>query len=199
MGSRNHPLRAQIRVGSAPVPLPRLGGQGRLLNPLGGFLLLQHLLLSENRPARRPAASTPGEGTPPPTRGAFQTQTRRSKAAFLFFSLAIEGKKGTLRPIDIHTRKHLGWGKPWSVPVTLGQAPLCPSCGFLLAKWGETLSAAVRAGRRDGDPNARLGLDCVTKPGGKERKRHPSGRERPPEVLKSVEREEACGGAGFPR
>ena len=28
----------------------------------------------------------------------------------------------------------------------------------------------------------------VPKPGGKERRRHPSGRERPPEVLKSVER-----------
>ena len=56
----------------------------------------------------------------------------------------------------------------------------------------------MRAGRRDGDPNARLGLHCVTKPGGKERRRHPSGRERPREVLKSVEKEEACGGAGLP-
>ena len=139
---------------------PRFGGRGRLLTPLGGFLLLQHLSLSENRPARRPAVPTPGEGTPPPTRGAFQTQTRRSKTAFLFFSPAVEGKKGTLRPIHIHTGKHLGWGEPWSVPVTLGQVPRRPSRGFLLAKWGERLGAAVRAGRRDGDPNARLGLDC---------------------------------------
>ena len=106
-GERASTPRAQIRVGSGPVQLPRFGGRGRLLNPLGGFLLRQHLSQSENRPARRPAVSTPGEGTPPPTRGAFQTQTRRSKAAFLFFSPAIEGKKGTLRPIHIHTRKHL--------------------------------------------------------------------------------------------
>lgn len=156
MGSGHRPLRAQIRVGSGPVPLPRFGGRGRLLNPLGGFLLLQHLSLSENRPARRPAVSTPGEGTPPPTRGAFQTQTRRSKAAFLFFSPA-GGSPGP--QLHAGLRTHLGEraaGRAGTPGPRRGGAG-SGSVGFGRARRAESGLRGQLAGGAAGPESARVG------------------------------------------
>lgn len=96
----------------------RSQGFGWVLRPLGGFYFSSSCRCRRTGPCAATEVPFPREGSPPRTRGAFQAHTWRSKTAFSF-SPAIEGKKGALRPIHIHTGKHLGWGKPWSCRVTL--------------------------------------------------------------------------------
>lgn len=116
-----------LRSGWAqPWPaLPRQG-TGEIVEPSRG-LFTSPVSFTVGEPARAP----PGGLYPRKARhlrraGLFRL-TRRSKGRILFFSPAIEGKKGTLRPIDIHTRKHLGWEITLVSPGDLGSGSSAPA------------------------------------------------------------------------